>query len=194
MVGIKIAIVCFVAMADMSGGKPAVANVPETPPAVVVETTVAPTIPPATVPAPPKSDGFVAYSVHGRTPPIEWQRYLYDQLASLGIAWYYPYAVCQIQQESCWSQWSDNGVDQGITQQKAVYWADRSAYWGIPGASIWDVYAQFYVYARQMASFLGASGGDVGKALSLYFLGYDGWAQFYIDCVMSHWGALEAIR
>ena len=192
MVGIKIALVCFVAMADMSGGKPAVANVPETP-AVVVETTVVPTIPPATVPAPPKSDGFVAYSVHGRTPPIEWQRYLYDQLASLGIAWYYPYAVCQIQQESCWSQWSDNGVDQGITQQKAVYWQTRAAHWGVPGASIWDPYAQLHVYAGMMCQFL-AQTGSVEWALSLYFWGNGDYAPKYIADVMSHWSALEVVR
>ena len=194
MVGLKIAIVCFVAMADVYGGAE-VANVPE-PTTAVVETPTAPTEVPTTavVPTAPRAEGFVAYSIYGYTPPIEWQQYLYNELAARGCAWYYPYAVCQIFQESRWSQWSDNGRDFGITQQKGIYWQSRAAYYGIPGADIWDVYAQFKVFAGMMSGFLSASGGDVGMALSLYYLGTGEYSSVYVNNVMAHWGALEVVR
>lgn len=194
MLGLKVAIVCFVVMADMSGGKPPVVNVPETAP-VVIETTAAPTqTPTQAVPTPPRSEGFVAYSIYGYTPPAEWQRYLYDQLSSLGFGWYMPYAVCQIFLESRWNQWSDNGRDFGLTQQKGIYWESRCAYYGIPGADIWDVYAQLFIYSRMMCGFLAAHGGDIGWALSDYFLGTGEYSQLYVDYVMSHWGALEEVK
>ena len=191
--GLKIAIVCFVAMADISCGA-TVANVPEPTTAVVIET-AAPTTeaPRVEIPTAPKSEGFTAYRIYGITPPIEWQQYLYEQLDSLGFGWYMPYAVCQIFQESRWNQYSDNGVDVGLTQQKAVYWQTRAAHWGVPGASIWDPYAQLKVYAGMMSQFL-AQTGSVEWALSLYFWGNGDYAPKYIADVMSHWGALEAIQ
>lgn len=193
MMGLKIAIVCFVVMADVSCGK-SVANVPEPTTAVVIET-AAPTTkaPRAEIPTAPHSEGFTAYRIYGITPPIEWQRFLYDELSGNGYAWYMPYAVCQIFQESCWNQYSDNGVDVGLTQQKAVYWQTRAAHWGVPGASIWDPYAQLKVYAGMMCQFL-AQTGDVEWALSLYFYGNGEYAEKYVSDVMSHWGALEVVR
>ena len=194
MVGLKIAFVCIVVMADMSGGKAVVANVPEPTTAVVVET-VAPTTeaPKAVIPTAPRTDGFVAYSVYGITPPIEWQQYLYNELAAKGYAWYMPYAICQIFQESRWNQYSTNGIDVGLTQQKEVYWQTRAAHWGVPGASIWDPYAQLHVYAGMMCQFL-AQTGSVEWALSLYFWGNGDYAPKYIADVMSHWSALEVVR
>lgn len=194
MVGLKIAMVCIVVMADMIGGKPMVANVPEPTTAVVIET-AAPTTetPRVEIPTAPKSEGFTAYRIYGITPPIEWQQYLYEQLNSLGYGWYMPYAMCQIFQESRWNQYSDNGVDVGLTQQKAVYWQTRAAHWGVPGASIWDPYAQLHVYAGMMCQFL-AQTESVELALSLYFWGNGDYAPIYIADVMSHWGALEVVR
>ncbi|MBQ6232826.1 MAG: hypothetical protein IJJ80_04905 [Clostridia bacterium] len=191
-----LAIIMMVVVADcFSMTVPAANNAPEP---VVVETpapTEAPTEAPTTqIPTPPAQEGFQAYSIYGRIPPVEWQRYLYDELASRGKAWYMPYAVCQIQQESCWNQYSDNGRDIGLTQQKGIYWADRAAYWGVPGASIWDPYAQLHVYACMMCSYLDASGGDVGWALSAYYLGAWDYSDVYVNNVMEHWGALEVVR
>lgn len=191
------AIVMMVVMADIVVNMTPIPNtVPETQP-VVVETqapTEAPTEAPKTeIPAPPAQEGFVAYRIHGITPPIEWQQYLYEQLNSLGFGWYMPYAVCQIFQESRWNQYSDNGVDVGLTQQKAVYWQTRAAHWGVPGASIWDPCAQLHVYAGMMCQFL-AQTGSVEWALSLYFWGNGDYAPKYIADVMSHWGALEEVR
>lgn len=152
----------------------------------VVEVVEAPTFAIA-----PVSEGFKTYSLYGRTPPVEWQRYLYSELEQKGFAWFMPYAMCQIQQESCWNQWSDNGHDKGLTQQKGIYWDNRATHFGIPGADIWDPYAQLHVYSCMMCNFLLATGGNVEKALSLYFLGYDGYSEFYVNCVMSHMEVLE---
>lgn len=191
--GLKIAIVCFVAMADISCGA-TVSNVPEPTTAVVIET-AAPTTeaPRVEIPTAPKSEGFTAYRIYGITPPIEWQRFLYDELAEKGHAWYMPYAMCQIFQESRWNQYSTNGIDVGLTQQKEVYWQTRAAHWGVPGASIWDPYAQLHVYAGMMCQFL-AQTGSVEWALSLYFWGNGDYAPKYIADVMEHWGALEVVR
>lgn len=191
MVGLKIAMVCIVAMADMSGGKTQ-AVVPDPAPVVWEQPTTAPA--PAEAPkveTQPQAEGFRVYTIYGQTPPVEWQRYLYDKLSERGCGWYFPYAVCQIWQESCWNQWSDNGIDRGLTQQKIVYWADRAAYWGIPGADIWDPYAQLHVFACQMSQFLNATGGDVGMALSLYYYGTGEYAPEYVNHVMSHWEGLR---
>lgn len=192
------AIVMMVVMADIVVNMTPIPNtVPETQP-VVVETqapTQAPTEAQRTeIPAPPAQEGFQAYSIYGRVPPIEWQRYLYDELASRGKAWYMPYAVCQIQQESCWNQYSDNGRDFGLTQQKGIYWADRAAHYGIAGADIWDPYAQLHVFACMMSAYLAYYGGDVGMALSAYYLGAWEYSATYVDAVMEHWGALEVVR
>ena len=191
MLGIKVALVCAVMMADMVGGTLPVANEPEP---VVVETQ-APTeayIPPTEAYIPPKVGEI--YRIHGMTPPEEWQRYLYAELDARGYAWYMPYAVCQIFQESRWNQYSTNGMDSGLTQQKEVYWQTRAAYWGVPGASIWDPYAQIHVFAGMMAQYLSLSGGSVEWALSWYFWGNGEYAEYYVNNVMAHWSALEDIR
>lgn len=133
-----------------------------------------------------QSVGFKLYTIHGIMPSEELQRYLYGKLSERGIAWYMPYAVCQIWQESRWNPESTNGRDHGLCQQKGIYWDGRAAAYGIPGASIWDPYAQLHVYACMMAGYLAATGGDVGRALSMYYLGTDGWAQNYVDAVTGH--------
>ena len=134
------------------------------------------------------------YRIYGITPPEDWQAYLYAELDARGYGWYMPYAVCQIFQESRWNQWSDNGRDFGLTQQKGIYWADRSALYGIAGADIWDPYAQLHVFACMMSGYLAECGGDIGRALSAYYLGTWDYSQRYVDLVMAHWGALEVVR
>lgn len=181
------AIVMMVVMADIVVNMTPIPNtVPETQP-VVVETKA-----PTEAYIPPRKEGTI-YRIYGITPPEDWQAYLYAELDAKGYGWYMPYAVCQIFQESRWNQYSDNGVDVGLTQQKAVYWQTRAAHWGVPGASIWNPYAQLKVYAGMMCQFL-AQTGSVEWALSLYFWGNGDYAPKYIADVMSHWGALEVVR
>lgn len=131
------------------------------------------------------------YRVHGRTPNTEWQAALRNELRRYGIEWYMPYAVCQIWQESRWNQWSDNGHDRGITQQKGIYWDARAARYGVGGASIWDVQAQFRVFAGMMAGYLAATGNNIEWALSYYFYGSGAYAAKYVSDVLSHMPYLE---
>lgn len=156
------------------------------------ETAVPETVPPQT--APVWQDGFVQYRVNGVQPPYDWAWYLYGQLADRGIAWYYPTAVCQIYQESNWSQWSNNGRDFGLCQQKGIYWDGRAAAAGIPGANIWDPYAQLYVYAWMMSEYLRATGYDVNQALSMYYTGTWDYSETYVGHVMRWMDYLEVVR
>lgn len=171
---------CMVMCADVSGK----AEVPKPEPAVAVTTQAQHT-------QSVESVGFKAYTIHGVTPSDELQRHLYAKLTDRGIGWYMPYAICQIWQESRWNPKATNGRDHGLCQQKGVYWDGRAKAYGIPGASIWDAYAQLHVYTAMMAGYLAASGGDVGRALSMYYLGSDGWAQSYVDAVLGHMGGLK---
>lgn len=157
------------------------------------------TAPPATVPTTESvfsdySRGFVHYRVGECVPPYEWEWYLYGKLSDRGLEWFYPYAVCQIYQESNWNQYSTNGRDHGLCQQKGIYWADRAAAAGIPGADIWDVYAQLTVYVWMMGNNLAAAGGNVGQALSIYYLGYAGWSDEYVGHVTKWLDYLEEVE
>lgn len=140
------------------------------------------------------SQGFVRYRVNGVLPPYEWQWYLWCKLADRGLEWFYPYACAQIYQESNWNQWSDNGRDFGLCQQKGIYWSGRASAAGIPGADIWDVYAQIHVYVWMMAGYLQAAGDNVGRALSMYYLGTDGWSDVYVGWVLKWLDYLEVVR
>ena len=134
------------------------------------------------------------YTIHGITPPIEWQTSLRNELKRCGIEWYMPYAVCQVFQESRWNQYADNGRDKGITQQKGIYWDARAARYGVGGASVWDVKAQFRVYACMMSEYLRSANGNVGWALSLYFYGNGEYAEKYVADVLSHLDYLKEVK
>ena len=137
--------------------------------------------------------GFKYYTVAGQSISKDLQRYLYGRLEHFGIAWYYPYAVCQIWQESRWNQTSTNGRDHGICQMKGIYWDGRAANAGLQGADIWDPYAQLHVFSYMMAGYLNAAGGNTGRALSMYFLGTDQWSDTYVNNVMSWMPALQEV-
>ena len=202
--GIAKMIVVAVMVADIVAPRAVEIKLPEPTTAAVIETTTAwvppitETAPPATVPTTESvssdySRGFVHYRVGECVPPYEWEWYLYAKLADRGLEWFYPTAVCQIYQESNWSQWSDNGRDFGLCQQKGIYWDSRAAAAGIPGADIWDPYAQIHVYVWMMASYLQAAGGNVGRALSMYYLGTDGWSDTYVGWVIKWLDYLEVV-
>lgn len=140
-----------------------------------------------------ETEAETIYRIHGITPPPEWQTMLLDELKRAGIEWYMPFAVCQVFQESRWQQFADNGTDKGITQQKGVYWSARASRYGVGGADIFDVAAQFRVFASMMAGYLAAAGNDVGWALSYYFFGNGEYADKYVADVMSHFPHLEEV-
>lgn len=193
--GIAKMIVVAVMVADIVAPRAVEIKLPEPTTAAVIETTTAwvpeETAPPQT--APQWQDSFRRYRVNGVLPPHEWQWYLYGRLADRGLEWWYPYAVCQIYQESNWNQYSTNGRDHGLCQFKGIYWDGWAQAAGIPGADIWDVYAQLTVYAWMMGNNLAAAGGNVGQALSLYYLGYAGWSDEYIGHVTRWLDYLEVV-
>ena len=134
------------------------------------------------------------YTIHGITPNREWQKALRTELKRYGIEWYMPYAVCQIFQESRWNQYADNGKDKGICQMKEIYWFGRAKRYGVRGASIWDVNAQFRVFAGMMSGYLKATGNDIGWALSYYFYGNGQRADKYVHDVLSHLDYLKEVK
>ena len=194
---IKIA-VCFFALVHVYEPEPQEVIIPitEENAVAIVETTETPTkgieIPIKNTETP--TEGFVQYSAYGITPPLEWQIGLYTELQNQGIAWYWKFSFCQIMQESRWNRWSDNGQDCGIAQQKEIYWASRAQRYGMPGADIWDVYAQFHVYACMMKEYLRIANNDIGWALSLYFYGNGEYAEKYVADVLSHMDYLKEVK
>ncbi len=141
----------------------------------------------------PYEEYFKYYNVAGVEIRKDLQKYLYDRLEYFGIAWYYPYAVCQIFQESRWNPYSTNGEDHGLCQIKGIYWDKRCEASGIPGSDIWDPYSQLHVFAWLMKQYLDVSGNNTGKALSIYFLGYDGYSDLYVKHVMSWMYQLQEV-
>ena len=139
------------------------------------------------------SRGFVHYAIAGNVPPYEWEWYLYCQLVDRGVEWFYPYAICQIWQESRWNPQSTNGVDHGLCQFKGIYWDGWARDAGIPGADIWDAYAQMHVYAWMMSGYIRASGWDVEMALSMYFLGRMEYSAMYVGYVTGWLNSLEVV-
>lgn len=196
-----VAMCCVCLMMDISGGGVYRERKPDEPTAVV-EATTEPTQIQHTqsVERPTESvrndysRGFVHYSISGNVPAYEWEWYLYCKLADRGLEWFYPYAICQIWQESRWNAASTNGRDHGLTQQRGIYWDSRAAQAGIPGADIWDPYAQIHVYVWQMEQYLAAANYSVDGALSIYFLGYAGYAGEYVGHVMAWMDYLEVVQ
>ena len=144
-------------------------------------------------PATTNASGFVYYSVAGQYPNKDYEQYLYNQLSSLGIGWWYPYAVAQIFQESRWNPNSTNGRDHGICQFKGIYFQGRAEHFaGMKNADIWNPYDSLKVYAYYIKAILQSHGNNVNSTLSFYICGDDAhWDQTYIDHVMSWYKQLQ---
>lgn len=54
--------------------------------------------------------------------------------------------------ESTGNSAAENGIYKGLFQHHEIFWHNRTARYGIPGASIWDPYAQIYVSAHMFAN------------------------------------------
>ena len=162
----------------------------------IIETTVQATEAPKSTEAAKKHEnkGFVYYKVAGVAINKDYEFYLYNQLCNRGIGWYYPYAVAQIFQESRWNPASENpnGLDKGICQFRKPYFPGRAEAAGRPNADIMNAYDSLYVYAWYMSQMLSVSKNNVERALSIYILGYDGNADFYVNAVMNWYKQLQA--
>ena len=149
--------------------------------------------PVATVTKPAQTiQGFVYYSVAGVWPNKAYEEYLYNCLVDRGIAWWYPYAVAQIFQESRWNPNSTNGRDHGICQFKGESFSARAAHHaGYPEADIWNPYDSLYVYSFYIRDILAAVGWDVNDALEFYITGTFGMDHAdYVSRVMGWYNQL----
>lgn len=105
------------------------------------------------------------YSVNGETLNPDFQRWIYGKLTEAGIEYWYETMLCQMYQESRFSQYavSKDGRDHGILQFRAEFWNDVSTQYGFPGADIYDPYVQVAIYIKQTAERInsGISGAEV---------------------------------
>lgn len=135
------------------------------------------------------------YTVNGAFLGYELSDYLYEQLESRGIEWFYEYALCQLYQESRFKAdaTSHDGYDQGIAQLRVVYWDYFMEISGIDEADPYDPYDNLYIYTYLMNKYLRAVDGDILYALSYYNVGNTHWYnEKYANAVMQWYDIIEA--
>lgn len=130
-----------------------------------------------------------------RTLSPELQRYAFGCLAARGHAWYYPYFICQIFQESRFDQGAVSPTgDYGLCQISGAYHAEHAAAAGIPGADlINDPFANIYVGAHIMSTNIEIT-GNIRQAISRYFTGNDTYYEPYVQQVMQWMDRLVVIN
>lgn len=105
---------------------------------------------------------------------------LYAALDAAGISWWYPYAYCQMMQESGGDPYAENsnGLDKGLFQFRISYWQEPE--------SIFDADAQIRRYVRETAARIRA-GLTIEEVISRHYT--SDWVQAvdweYVNHVMS---------
>ena len=138
-------------------------------------------------------EGLVHYAVNGVVLSPYLQEYLYGQLSRYGAEWFFPVALCQIYQESRYKAdaQNPNGQDKGLCQFREQFWEYHAKLSGLYEYDIWNPIDQLWVYAWLMAQNLQKSGGDIGMALSRYYLGEATYSETYVTAVMQWFGTME---
>lgn len=113
--------------------------------------------------------------------------YLYDALDAQGIAWWTPYAIAQIFQESRWNPMAENknGLDKGLLQYRITYWNAETM------GDIFDYRAQINRYVGQTANRLRA-GCSIEETISRHMM--SDWGEFnakYVNDVMRWYREVE---
>ena len=113
--------------------------------------------------------------------------YLYDALDGQGIAWWCPYAIAQIFQESRWNPKAENknGLDKGLLQYRITYWNTETM------GDIFDYRAQINRYVGQTANRLRA-GCSIEETISRHMM--SDWGEFnakYVADVMRWYREVE---
>ena len=123
-------------------------------------------------------------SVNGESMSADLQTYLYNQLASRGVAYFYDTACLQIYQESRYNIYAKNpnGLDMGLCQFRITYWDKFARESGLVQYDIWNPIDQLYVYAYLMAKYINEE-GSVDMALSRYYTGQSNFNQSYVTAV-----------
>lgn len=136
------------------------------------------------------------YKVDGVVIDEGLQRFLLNQLRMLGHEEFFEYAICQIYQESRGdvNAINPNGKDKGILQFREMYWREYADNEGLHTASVFDPFAQIYVYVRLMCRRLD-SGLLVQEAISRHYTSdYGEYNARYVADVLQWYETLERIR
>lgn len=91
------------------------------------------------------TDLSLIYRVNGKEVDETILEYLLNALVRNDIEWWMPYAVAQIEAESCFNPYAENpnGLDKGLLQYRVTYWDENY--------SIFDWKRQIDLYAEQTA-------------------------------------------
>lgn len=110
------------------------------------------------------------------------QYYLYNQLKSRNIEWFYEIALCQLYQESHYNPMAENknGLDKGIAQIRITYLDEFAKESGLIEYNIFNPIDSIYIYTYLMAKNLQIYDCDVNRALSRYFTGTDSYSEQYV--------------
>ena len=138
---------------------------------------------------------YPLYTVDGAMLPEYLQAYLYERLSQYGITWFYHYALCQIYQESRFdpAAVSYDGKDHGLCQFRERFFADYATQAGLYTWDINNPIDQLYVYTWLMARNLSATNGDIGWALSMYYMGEAIYCERYVADVLQWESTVRSI-
>ena len=132
------------------------------------------------------STSFEEYAIAGKSLSRAHQKYLYGQLKSRDIAWFYKVALCQLMQESSLDPdaVNKNGKDKGLCQIREEYFEERAQAAGLKNADIFNPIESMYVYCHMMDKYLRMTDGDVPMALSWYHLNNGEYSEKYVNDVL----------
>ena len=135
------------------------------------------------------------YTVNGVMLSEECQEYLYGQLEKYETEWFFPYALCELYQESRFNPnaVSYNGLDKGIAQFREIYFPEFAEASGLVEYDIFNVIDSLYVYAFTISKYLNET-GSIELALSRYYLGEYGYSEQYVSDVLQWEGTLKEIK
>ena len=133
---------------------------------------------PQTTAAEEEEPEIPVYLVNGRELDPELYEYLRVTMSSMGLEWYFPYALCQIFQESSFDPYAEasNGQDKGLLQYRLKYWNEEDG-------DIYDPYAQIRVYCRTMHDKV-REGLGICQIISDHYTGGVGYDADYVNNVV----------
>ena len=115
----------------------------------------------------PKTPERPIYEVNGEVLDEDIQNRIYDSLDRRGIAFWYPYCMAQIYQESRFNLTVDNGEDYGLFQFRKRWWKEHAALVGLPGADLYNLDDQIEVYTGLIWIYL--QGNQIADVYKSYF-------------------------
>ena len=124
------------------------------------------------------------YSVNGQILAPELQDYLFRQLESRNIGWFYEISLCQIYQESRFNCSAVNlaHMDFGLCQHYQGSFPTSAKEAGLVEYDIMNPIDSIYVYAYLMSKYISIT-GDVYMALSMYYTGAPVYSAIYVNDV-----------